>query len=403
MSSSNTYQQFSNNIFHRYITGLYKFRFYISFRFHIHRISFKRNDYFIPNSRYSVFLNKKRRMTQIKTDNIKDLQQCSNLPLEDVIKVYAILYQTLDEKYREKYKPLTKTLVVRQLTRVNDFEEIYCNVGQVELNLHELMAKQQHIMDHIHYDKDVERGEFDYVMPIIDPKGLCEGNLFITVAIKVKNDPYHIQRDLFVSRLYRGLKSCILGKSQKKAIVDRWTANEKYFDVLRKTDQSEFSALIWESKEIQHMKVERGLYNRKSFRGMKVPESTDSFNDYIARSSQSNDEFDLRISRKASNHSLTLGSLSGDVEYFEMNKPLSTRSRDKLERETSFSRRRSASKASDTKSSNDSRPNLSRELSRELSIKKSQSGRYQGNMMLDTLEVRFYCKSVCLLHDFPIK
>lgn len=117
----------------------HRYQFKVSFRIHVKEIRFKRNDYFLKNSHYNFYSKGAFRRKIKGTVEVEDINALAKLPVDGMMKIYGTLSQSMQGKYTNRYKPLIKRIMVRQITTVSRYDEIYKTIGHIELPLHELV------------------------------------------------------------------------------------------------------------------------------------------------------------------------------------------------------------------------------------------------------------------------
>jgi hypothetical protein len=139
----------------------------VSVRLHILDICFTKNDYFLKNSRYTIFQKNKAKNRIKSLRNIKDSKDLIRLPIEETMIIRSTLYQEKSQKnlntiaYHEK----SKKIIIRQLSKLKG-DAVYRDIGYLEIPLHSIIQ---------------QKSGKDYEFPLIDPEKHAEGTVRVNI------------------------------------------------------------------------------------------------------------------------------------------------------------------------------------------------------------------------------
>jgi hypothetical protein len=108
-------------------------------KLHILDICFTKNDYFLKNSRYTIF-QKNKTTNRIKSlRSIKDTKDLLRIPIEETMVIKATLYQEKSKKDTNVYLQKTRNIIIRQLSKLKG-DTVYRDIGHLEIKLHEIVS-----------------------------------------------------------------------------------------------------------------------------------------------------------------------------------------------------------------------------------------------------------------------
>jgi hypothetical protein len=139
----------------------------VSVRLHILDICFTKNDYFLKNSRYTIFQKNKARNRIKSLRNIKDSKDLIRLPIEETMIIRSTLYQEKSQKNINAitYSEKSKKIIIRQLSKLKG-DAVYRDIGFLEIPLHAIIQRKS--------------GK-DYEFPLIDPEKHAEGTVRVNI------------------------------------------------------------------------------------------------------------------------------------------------------------------------------------------------------------------------------
>ncbi len=179
-----------------------KHKVVILVRLHILDICFSKNDYFLKNSRYTIFQKNKRKNRIKSLRNIKDSKDLIRIPIEETMLMRATLYQEKSQKHTNNFHAKSRKIVIRQLSKLRSGEAVYRDIGYMEVHLNQIIANEKTQdyemtlfdpekkaeavirvnLEWDYYDNLVKRGEVS--LPSPGYFGLCASD-----AVEVKFDP----------------------------------------------------------------------------------------------------------------------------------------------------------------------------------------------------------------------
>lgn len=226
-----------------------RYQFYVSFRLHVKEIRFKRNDYFLRDSRYTIFQKSGIfRKSKLKShETITEINQLARLSVEERLKVYAYVRQSIQGKYINKYKPVYRKVVIRQVTRISEYDDVYRNIGYIELPCHELIKVKE---------------PTEFIFPIMDDDGGVEATVKVIIERKLKNNPYdgslsYRAGKYIATSIYNFCFPQII-----EEVPSRLEVNQEFFEMLRDRDHSEYREIIL--LEEHEKELRRNYENRKA-------------------------------------------------------------------------------------------------------------------------------------------
>lgn len=102
------------------------------FKIHIKGISFESNEYFVPNSTFTIFPDN-HKQTKVKSKaNLFSAEDITNLPIDEVLVFTSTLYHRPEET--QNYEEKERRIVVRQITHSHG-EKYYKDIGHISLHL----------------------------------------------------------------------------------------------------------------------------------------------------------------------------------------------------------------------------------------------------------------------------
>lgn len=211
----------------------------VDFNIHIIDISFTRNEYFLKNSYFTIFP-KKKKSNRIKSmHRLKDINELLRLPINETLRLKKTLYQDLPSRYLERYLPKNTRIMIRQVTKINDFETIYRDLGYFELKLHEILSNYESNI------KETTQEELDniiYEYPIVDPEDGAEATIRFSIQIRLKTEKNDPLNPMISSTVVSRIRSFIKPKKSME-FVDRHQVNDELFTILKRRSQSDYSIL----------------------------------------------------------------------------------------------------------------------------------------------------------------
>ncbi len=190
-------------------------RFRVKFIIFIRDIQFTRNDYFLKNSRYTIYQANYSKQEKICSQyNIMNIDELARLKINESISFYTSLYQDLPCKYLEKFLPKYRRIVLRQKTKINKLEYLIRDIGYLELPLHELALQPPPL----HYEYD-----------LYDPDNGADAVIRVSIDFQIL---------LNISPRSNSLCNCLkvwryLRRTQAEPSRDRNIVNQEHFDILK--------------------------------------------------------------------------------------------------------------------------------------------------------------------------
>lgn len=149
---------------------------------------------------------------------IQQIDQLSRLKIDESMKFSTHLYRDIPSKYLEQYLPKYRKIIIRQKTKLNEFETLVRDVGYIELALHELI----HEKSPMHY-------EFD----LYDPDNGAEAVLRVMVQHRL----IPIRTTTGSSSSFKSLLS-FFKKPKDYNVSSRHDKNQELFDILVRKDST---------------------------------------------------------------------------------------------------------------------------------------------------------------------
>jgi hypothetical protein len=147
----------------------------IQIKLHFLDICFTKNDYFLKNSRYTIFQKDKKHNRIKSLRNIKDSKDLIRIPIEETMEMKSTLYQdksssnssnsSIDKKTRE-YLPKSRKIVIRQISKLNG-DTVYRDIGYIEIALDQLAT--------------LAPKNKDFEFELIDKEMLAEGSIRVNI------------------------------------------------------------------------------------------------------------------------------------------------------------------------------------------------------------------------------
>lgn len=112
----------------------------VKFMLIVNEICFKKNDYFMEGSTYSIYQQKNKHHKIKSKKSLLTYDDLENIPIEETIKFHATLFEG---KLSGKISPKVRKIVIRQNSQIYDANgavDVYKNIGYIELKLDELVA-----------------------------------------------------------------------------------------------------------------------------------------------------------------------------------------------------------------------------------------------------------------------
>jgi hypothetical protein len=186
-----------------------------NFNISIRDIQFTRNDYFLKNSRYIIYQANHKKQQNIKTRYVWKIGELSNLQINDRIAFSTCLYQDMPSKYLEKYIPNFRRIVIRQRTKINNYEYLIRDIAYFELPLHEICFQQSPV----HYEYD-----------LFDPDDGIDAIIHISIEFEILAN--HIPRQPNICQLFA---QYLRRPDDDPATTqqDRHSVNQERLDILR--------------------------------------------------------------------------------------------------------------------------------------------------------------------------
>lgn len=135
-------------------------------RLHFLDICFTKNEYFLRNSRYTIFQKNKARNRIKSLRNVKEAKDLTRLPIEETMLLRATLYQDKSQKQTNHFHSKIRKIIIRQLSKLRNGDAVYRDIGAIEIPLHEVVS-------HV--------GMKDYEMNLRDPEKKAEAILRVSV------------------------------------------------------------------------------------------------------------------------------------------------------------------------------------------------------------------------------
>ncbi len=129
----------------------------------IRDIRFESNEYFMPNSTYSVFQNKNKHHKLKSKKSLLTIDELENIEMNETLKFHATLFQK-----DGKYLPKIRKIVIRQNTSLDE-DDVYKDIGYVELPLHKIV-EGTHSMN--------------CKLELFDPDHLMKAHINVTIRYK---------------------------------------------------------------------------------------------------------------------------------------------------------------------------------------------------------------------------
>lgn len=119
-----------------------KHKVVILLKLNILDIRFTKNEYFLKNSRYTIF-QKNKTTNRIKSlRNVKESKDLIRIPIEESLIIRATLFQEKALKDTNNFLPKSRKIVVRQLSKLKG-DTVYRDIGCIEMKLNEIVKSSK--------------------------------------------------------------------------------------------------------------------------------------------------------------------------------------------------------------------------------------------------------------------
>jgi len=193
----------------------------VKFMLIVHDINFKKNDYFMEGSTYSVYQQKNKHHKIKSKKSLLTYDDLENVPIDETIKFHATLFEG---KISGKLSTKIRKIVIRQNSQIYDANgavDVYKNIGYIELRLDELVQGSKSV---------------DLALELVDPDKRLTATLNVTIKHKFRKEAPMTLRALASISGSDKIRRSEANPGQDAAYEEDWEDDELEGQVLDRQD-----------------------------------------------------------------------------------------------------------------------------------------------------------------------